>query len=332
MKRSCSILQSLAPRWFLLIGLLVLPQVARAQWKATVGAENRSMGHQALAFLPNEIWIHAGDNVTWTFNSDEIHTVTFLKLAQVRLPFDAGCPGFASGETGSFDGSTCLSTAPLTKGQKFTVAFPAIGNFKLVCLVHQNMTGVIHVLGVGERLPHWQDFYDDQAAQQLKALLSDDDLELEQAQIAADHDDRNTNSVTVGMGEVTANGGGSRTFSVMRFMDAAKTIHAGDTVEWTNLDPATPHTITFGVEPMNPVFPVNAILDPDGALHGTISSAADSVHSGLILAAPQDQMFLPTPVLSVTRFRVTFTHAGVFPYICALHDGLGMKGKITVLP
>jgi plastocyanin len=290
------------------------------------------MGHQALAFLPNEIWIHAGDSVTWTFNSNEIHTVTFLTLGQVRLPFDAGCPGFAPGATSSFDGSTCVSTAPLTKGQKFTVAFPAIGNFKLVCLVHQNMTGVVHVLSLGERLPHWQDFYDDEAVQQRKALLSDDDLERERTQVAADHDDGNINAVTVGMGEVMANGGGSRTTSIMRFMDAEKTIHAGDSVEWTNLDPATPHTITFGVEPANPVFPVNATLDPDGALHGTVGSAADSVHSGLILAAPQDQMFLATPPLSVTRFRVTFTHAGVFPYICALHDGLGMKGKITVLP
>jgi plastocyanin len=83
---------------------------------------------------------------------------------------------------------------------------------------------------------------------------------------------------------------------------------------------------------MDPVAPVNAILDADGALHGVINSSADSVHSGLIMAAPQDQMFLATPSLSVTRFRVTFTHAGVFPYICALHDGLGMKGEIIVLP
>jgi plastocyanin len=36
--------------------------------------------------------------------------------------------------------------------------------------------------------------------------------------------------------------------------------------------------------------------------------------------------------LGTTRFRITFTHAGVYPYICALHDDLGMKGKIIVLP
>jgi len=34
----------------------------------------------------------------------------------------------------------------------------------------------------------------------------------------------------------------------------------------------------------------------------------------------------------VTRFRITFTKPGAYPYICALHDDLGMKGKVIVLP
>jgi plastocyanin len=32
------------------------------------------------------------------------------------------------------------------------------------------------------------------------------------------------------------------------------------------------------------------------------------------------------------RFRVTFTHTGTFNYFCALHDDLGMTGKVIVLP
>jgi plastocyanin len=36
--------------------------------------------------------------------------------------------------------------------------------------------------------------------------------------------------------------------------------------------------------------------------------------------------------LGVTRFRVTFTYPGIFNYICALHDELGMVGKVIVLP
>lgn len=313
-------------RWMFVLIFMVLPQFARAQWQATLGAQNKSMAHQALAFLPNELWIHAGDSVTWTSKVDEIHTVTFLSVGQVRLPFQVGCPGFTIGEFATVDGSTCVTTPPLVRGQTFTVNFPAVGNFKLVCLVHQNMTGVIHVLDLAHPLPHDQTFYELQATKESNALLSSD---LHQHQMA---EYSGKNGVTAGIGEVLANGGGSQTLSVVRFMEPTKVIHAGETVEWTNLDPATPHTITFGVEPQNPVAPVDATLDADGALHGIINSSADNVHSGLILAAPQENLFLPTPPLGVTRFRVTFTHPGVFSYICALHDGLGMKGEVIVLP
>ena len=57
--------------------------------------------------------------------------------------------------------------------------------------------------------------------------------------------------VTVGVGEISATAGGSQTLSVVRFIDDKITIHAGDTVEWNNHDPVTPHTVTFGKEPEN---------------------------------------------------------------------------------
>ncbi len=36
--------------------------------------------------------------------------------------------------------------------------------------------------------------------------------------------------------------------------------------------------------------------------------------------------------VGLTRFRITFTKAGAYPYICALHDDWGMVGKVIVLP
>jgi plastocyanin len=56
----------------LLLLALSLPQVLLAQSKASVGAQSKGLGRQALAFLPNEIWIHEGDSVTWTFEAAEI--------------------------------------------------------------------------------------------------------------------------------------------------------------------------------------------------------------------------------------------------------------------
>jgi plastocyanin len=315
-------------RWILLLLALALPQMTPAQWKATVGAQSKDLGRQALAFLPNEIWIHEGESITWTFETDEIHTVSFLQAGQVRPPFQAGCPGVVVNNA-SFDGSSCVTTPPLVKGETFTVEFPLRGNYKLVCLVHENMTGVVHVLEPAATLPLQQEDYDDIAAQQKKRLLAD--VEKDQKETSAHH--HTAKHVTSGTGEIVATAGGSQTLSVLRFLNDTLVIHAGETAEWTNEDPITPHTITFGTEPANPVPPsANVTTDADGARHATISSVFDIVHSGFIVAAPQDRIGLPQADNGVTRFRVTFTKAGAYPFICALHDDLGMKGKVIVLP
>ena len=101
-------------------------------------------------------------------------------------------------------------------------------------------------------------------------------------------------------------------------------------MEWTNLDPTEPHTVTFGTEPANPMAIVGAVPTADGALHGTIASATDSVSSGFLAAAPQDQIGSPQQPPGTTRIRITFTKAGTYNYICALHDVDGMVGQVVV--
>jgi len=308
-------------RWISILAVLILPQFLQAaQWQAIVGADSNDQGMQALAFLPNEMWIHQGDSIQWTFVTGEIHTVTFLTDGHTRLPFPVGCPGYTPNPA-TFTGLNCVSTPPLVTPASYTVTFTTAGNYKLVCLVHENMTAAIHVLLPSAALPHDQDFYDKQAATEQSELLSDK---------LHDHGKNEKNAVTAGNGQVVATGGGSETVSHMRFMNDKVEIRAGETIEWTNEDPVTPHTITFGVEPLDPMPPVGTFPDPDGARHAIINSNSDNVHSGFIVAGPQERLFLPQMPLPVTRFRVTFTHAGVYPYICALHDGLGMKGTVTV--
>src|SRR5258707_10544361 len=182
-------------RYWLLLAAVLLPVSIQAQtWQAAVGVQSVDKSKQVLAFLPNEIWIHAGDTVNWTVEADEIHTITFLTVGEVRLPFFVGCPGFSFGAA-SFDGSTCVSTPPMVSGQTFSVMFPSPGNFKLVCLVHPDMTGVVHVLETATRLPHEQSFYDKQAADQAHDLLA----ELNQGQ--AHHHMVSPNAIVVGTGK-----------------------------------------------------------------------------------------------------------------------------------
>jgi plastocyanin len=314
------------------LAIALCPQAVQATtWQALAGAQSTDEGIQALAFLTNELWIHVGDSITWTFPAPEIHTVTFLKPGQVRPPrpgVGGGCPG-TTPDGSSFDGSTCVTSPELVNGDTYTVKFPKAGNFKLVCLVHNNMTGAVHVLAPSEPLPFDQDFYDDQAHKEQIELLADG-ARLEGRGIATAQQS-SANAVTVGIGEIVATGGGSDTVSVMRFLQDTIVVRVGETVEWTNLDPVTPHTVTFGTEPLDPhtFVGLNPIDDSDGARHAVLASLTD-INSGFLQAAFQDRTGLAQSPLGATRFRVTFNIPGTFHYKCALHDDLGMVGRVIV--
>jgi plastocyanin len=219
-----------------------------------------------------------------------------------------------------------VSSNTLTAGQTYNVRFPSTGNFKLVCLVHADMTGVIHVLNPVTALPHGQAFYDHEADIERTVLIAD------ASRLSGAASPAQQGEVTAGIGEIVTTGGGNNMASLQLFVQNDIVARVGDTVEWTNRDPSANHTVTFGVEPADPRPPsLNLLpLDPDGARHAVISSPLDSVNSGFLAPTPQDRIALPQSAPSVTRFRVTFKAPGVFNYICALHDQLGMKGRVIV--
>jgi hypothetical protein len=69
--------------------------------------------------------------------------------------------------------------------------------------------------------------------------------------------------------------------------------------------------ITFGAEPTDPMPPSsNVTLDNDGARHATISSPADSAHSGFIVAAAQERTGLAQLPVGVTPVPRDFQTAG----------------------
>ena len=84
----------------LLIALFVPHAALADSWQLQAGAESPDRGRQAIAFLSNEVWIHAGDSISWSFPTHERHTLTFLKPGQTRPPgfgptfgILVGCPG-----------------------------------------------------------------------------------------------------------------------------------------------------------------------------------------------------------------------------------------------
>ena len=320
--------------------------VQAKEWQAIVGAESPDRGSQALAFLPNEVWIQTGDSIRWTFPTHERHTLTFLKPGQTRPPgfgpifgILVGCPGVTA-DGSSFDGSACVTSGVLLLGEdtgpqasplSYSVSFPAAGNFKFVCLIHADMTGVVHVFNPSGILPHDQEFYDRQA-RGVQALLLADASRLEGRGTPGDQDEAQSSDVAIGIGEVvTTTGAGSQTASLMRFVRGTIVVRVGDTVQWTSLDPSINHTVTFGAEPADPrPASANVLPTSDGARQAVIGSTEDSVNSGFLSPAPQDRANLAQSSPGVTRLRVTFTSPGTFNYFCAVHDQLGMKGTVIV--
>jgi plastocyanin len=321
---------------FIAAAVLMAGAGRAADWQVAVGAESPDRAGQALAFLPNELWIHAGDNVHFSFPTHERHTLTFLTPGQTRPPgfgpvfgIPVGCPGVTPSPA-SYDGSTCVTSGVLDdpSSPPYTVNFPTPHNYKFVCLIHADMTGLVHVAGASETLPHDQGFYDLEALSERLILLADA-LLLQGQGIAGD---TSANDVAAGVGQiVTTTGGGSQTASLMRFVRGTIFVRVGDTVEWTSLDPSINHTVTFGTEPADPRPPsTNVTGTEDGARQAVISSPSDSVNSGFLSPTPQDRANLAQANPGVTRFRVTFNVPGTFNYICAVHDQLGMTGTVVV--
>ena len=74
-------------RWISVLAIFLAPHAAWSKtWQASAGVQTTDEGIQALAFLADELWVHVGDSITWTFPTPEIHTVTFLK--QDTMPAD----------------------------------------------------------------------------------------------------------------------------------------------------------------------------------------------------------------------------------------------------
>ncbi|WP_269048551.1 cupredoxin domain-containing protein [Paenarthrobacter sp. Z7-10] len=102
-------------------------------------------------------------------------------------------------------------------------------------------------------------------------------------------------------------GGDDGIAMVMRFVRPTVTIHRGDTVWFSNPGMGAPHTVTFGTEPANVFVPSG---NP-GHFRG------GDLNSGIIPPGG--------------KFAVTFKKTGTFNYICALHDYMGVVGKVIVV-
>jgi plastocyanin len=283
--------------------VVAAPAVVPVAWHADVGAQADREALQALAFFPTDVFVNVGDKITWSFDTAEVHTVSFLAPGQTPPPA-ATAP--RTPDNFAFDGTQFVNSGILTgPGTSYSVVFNGTGDFNYLCLIHvKTMTARVHVNPAGSPYPHAQTFYDRQGRDQARLLLDEGrSIRQDSRDIAQD-----TQKIVTG-------GGGAQVF-VARFIPERKRINVGDTVVWTNPDSITPHTVTFGPAPSVPP----AGLDRAG--HATISAnpVTTTISSGLIgVRRPLG-----------TDFSVTFNAPGTYQYFCSLHADLGMVGTVVV--
>jgi plastocyanin len=293
-------------------------------WHVDVGSQTDDQGIQVNAMLPRVEAIDVGDTVTWTVKTGEFHTVSFLS-GQPQPPFILpGSPPSINPQVAApsggpiFTGTGYFNSGILLKDQAYSLTFSTAGDYPFLCLIHPDMVGAIHVAPAGTPYPHTQRAYDRQAERTAVHLLTAGrDLRAEGLEVAAAEPGR----VVAGTGALVP---GMASIFVARFSPERKIARVGETVTWSNIDPAAPHTVTFGPEPGGGSGGPLAAFAPSGIDrpgHATISTSDQAVNSG----------FIGNNLPFGTSFSATFTSPGTYTYLCALHDDLGMLGVIQVV-
>ena len=307
------------------VALVPVPAMAASHWSVSVGAQSTDAGVQANGFFNNNITIHAGDTVDWSWYAREIHTVTFgtppgqlfIVDPGVSIAPGAGIAAVGNGTsyTGGFASSGVFGVN--SPSNTFSLTFPKEGTYAYVCLLHEGMNGTVNVISANSALAATQADYDRASkARQFQLLGLGRSLIGQGTALVAPR------QVSAGTGQLVS---GIGSVADLRFAPDKRVVHVGDTVTWTNLDPQTPHTVTFGDEPPswanNPFasYPAaNVTANPAPVGPGAF------VNSGFVAKAKE--FGVPN------TFSARFTAPGTYPYICALHDDLGMTGTIVVLP
>jgi plastocyanin len=328
-------------------------QTGPTTWTVLVGGqsaiEQQPMGPagawQFMRFYPGTITVNVGDTIVWKLNSAEPHTVTFPKAGEQPPPLTIPEGGDSQRVLGNplallpqgqaiYDATALTGSGQLGGDPQFPteykLTFAKEGTFEYFCAFHQMMKGTVVVQAAGSAYPKTQAQIDADAAAQLAAdAQSAADAEPLAKQVSTRPGPNGTTIYDVNIGY------GDGTMAYMRFSPTDLTVHAGDTVEWSQKDVETPHTVTFpsgGAEPalflvepqqsgppkmvLNPI-----VLAPAG---GSTYSGQGYFNSGWIWGTEVPQ---PGP----RTYALTFDTPGTYEYICVLHDAMGMNGHITVL-
>ena len=286
---------------------------AATTWNILVGVDNKAHTITGMAYLTPEIWIDAGDTITWAANSGEPHTVAFLAVGQPRPklynPFSATQNNPAGGS--SYDGQSFYNSGLMSLFfgvQSYSLTFPVTGDFSYICFVHPMMApGIVHVRPAGTPYPHNQAYYNEQAHELGQSLIQDGYGLLEDMREESD-----SHHVTIGATDGKA--------MVMLFTPSTIKLRVGETVTFDDRTPTDdPHTVSTGT-PQGKKFP----LVPYGDSNNFTGQA---LNSGLL--GSNTDWKIPFPGLQGNKYTVTFNKAGTYQFFCAIHSTMVVNFTVS---
>jgi plastocyanin len=320
-------------------------------------------------FFPQNVRIRAGDTVTWRIESDATHAVGFnqgatpsgplnpdvfaapgevIPAANVPVP---GRPGvtmlnpvrdFPVGDaTAPYRGNNFISSGRLAKDRDFwgvpvpdtfSLTFDTPGTYQYLCLVHTGaMYGTVEVVDASAASVPSQAEIDALAQSEMASLLGR--VEQARAQGSNPRNDPGPNGshfwyVRPGNTEQGVN---ERRVQLLEFLPSDLTITAGDTVIWPSL---VLHSVTFTPSPPPPAFimPEDRPEGPPWMIRNPLIVDPAKPTGVYDPALYYNSGGLNPPSPTGTAWALTFETPGTFEYICGVHQELGMKGRITVLP
>jgi plastocyanin len=335
--------------------------IARAQstpqtYTVLVGAEDLGLKTEVMKYFPSTLQIHVGDTVTWQINSMEMHTVTFLApgdtLPAFVVPAPDGQPSpvminpqlaFPIAPTnGLYDGTTYANSGIMGQEQgqakTFSLTFTKAGTFTYVCGVHGvTMSATIEVVDTTTSIPSPQDALN-QGLHEIAAEKAQIPHIVQQARAQITQLPQPDWSSTGPITFTVDIGYSSNEFDVMDFFPNHLTVRPGDTIVYqlSKADIA-PHTVTFlngnADIPILTVVPQPGsqpllLLNPE-VLDPAPIPATDLTNTGVFNSGFMDPTNPSTPhSYSIKIGDIT----GEEPYICILHDTMGMGGSLTIAP
>jgi plastocyanin len=285
------------------------------------------------------------DTVTWIFNGQEPHTVSFLD--HFSLPFNPLDPriGALQQEVGPsyFDNFTATAVSSGLRSARalnYTLTFNSTGSFPYLCAIHPSMYATLRVRDWNQTLSKDADDVFSQGNDELEAdstyALGDFVKQaklLDQVSYTEDPDGYRTWKVWDGIyaqpsqsSESNATGAGSGVGPISAYDfypgNGVFNISAGDRIQFINRDEGI-HTLALQT---------NSTFIPFAGNNYILSYIPDSQLNLNYNGGFQDYGVLVPFDPEHNNHTITFKNEGKFYVFCTLHSGLGMHALINVLP